>query len=177
VVAQRAVVGGDQHLGALVLKAVLQNDLVLGPPAQNGGGAAFRSLGTAPHGWDADAAAHQQIAALGLDGKTVAQHPHHVQGVPHLPLGQPAGAVPPDLKGDSDEVIGHVLLAGADRDGAAEQQPLAALYMDKLARSGIAGADHVSGLQHQIDGIAHLFPGNNGTFTFNFHGRHHLFIS
>ncbi|MFR6184148.1 MAG: hypothetical protein ACLUJG_00235 [Lawsonibacter sp.] len=97
-----------QHLGALVLEAVFQDDLVCGAAAQDGGGLSLGVLGAAQHGRDPDAAAHQQIMALRLHGKAVARQAQHIQAVAHGAAGQPVGALTPDLKYDSQKVAGLI---------------------------------------------------------------------
>ena len=176
VVAQRAVVGGGQHLGALLLQAVQQDGLLLGAKAHNGGGFSRRILGAAQHGGHADAAPHQQISALGLHGKSVAQQTHHVHAVARGAVGQPLGALAPDLKDDGQQVLRLVLLAGTDRDGPAQEQGVPALDVDELARPLPGGADHVPHLQHHVDGVA-VQPvlGYNLTLAFYFHTWHHPF--
>ena len=176
VVTQRAVVGGDEHLGALVRETVLQDDLVRRPAAQNGGGAALGVLGAAPHGGNADAAPHQQIAALWLHGKSVAQQAHHVHAVAHGAVGQPLGALAPDLKDDGQGVLRLLLHAGAHGDGPAQEQGIPALDVDELARPLPGGADHVPHLQHHVDGVA-VEPvlGYDLALAFYFHTWHHPF--
>ena len=169
VVTHGAVVGGHEHLGALILKTIGQDDLVLRAAAQNSGGFSAGILSTAQHGRDTDAAAHQQIAALGLHGKAVASQSQHVQSVANGAVGQPLGAFAPDLKDDGQKVLRLILLAGAHGNGTAQKQSLTALDMDKLAGGLEGGADHVAALQRHIDGVSHLLFGDDFTFAFYFH--------
>ena len=176
VVAQRAVISGHHHLGALLLQMVQQNSLLLGAEAHNGGGFFGGILGTAPDGGHADAAAHQQIAALGLHSKAVAQQAHYVHTVAHGAVGQPLGALAPDLEDDGQGVLRLLLHAGAHGDGPAQEQGIPALDVDELARPLPGGADHVPHLQHHVDGVA-VEPvlGYDLALAFYFHTWHHPF--
>ena len=128
-------------------------------------------LGAAPHGRDADAAPHQQIAALRLHGKAVARQAQHIQTVAHRAAGQPVSALAPDLEYDGHKVIGLIRVAGTHGDRPAQQQALPTLHMNKLSRRSEGGADHVPRLQHHIYRVSHLFLGDDLTLAFYFHDR------
>ena len=78
----------------------------------------------------------------------MAQGAHDVQLLPGTPAGQPGGSLSPDLKNH----VQFAVSGPADGDRAAQQQPLPAFDIDKLAHLGLVG--HGPGLEPQGDGVS-----------------------